>query len=84
MNRTAFWKWDRIILGIIVGLLLLTILLISFPDNKKSEESSAESPAKRILYLPALPIRFVYENPDCTNKLIAAMNITNVKIGDPI
>lgn len=80
--RFTRWNWSRIFPGLVLALLILTIGLIHFPIINKADESLAESSPKSVLYLPALPMHFVYENPECTNKLLKAMNITNVRIGN--
>jgi len=49
---------------------------------KKPNESLPDLSSQNTLYLPALPMRFVYENPDCTNRLLEVMNITNLRIGN--
>ena len=74
-------NWNRILLVAILILLLFEIAThLAF--QKKPNESLPNSSSKHTLYLPALPIRFVHENPDCTNKLLGAMNLTNVRIGN--
>ena len=83
MVRSEKWNWDRILLFVIFILLLLDIG-IHFVGNKSGDaqqEHEATNRSTKVLYLPALPIRFVHENPECTNKLLDAMNITNVHIG---
>ena len=80
----TYWNWDRIIQCFILVLLILTVLLICYTITPKTNESLTDSSTKRILYLPALPIHFIYENPECTNKLLEALNITNVKIGNKL
>ena len=74
-------NWNRILLVAILILLIFEITMhLAF--WKKPNESLPNSSSKHMLYLPAVPIRFVHENPDCTNKLLDAMNLTNVRIGN--
>lgn len=74
-------NWNRILLMAILILLILEIAMhLAF--QRKHSETLANLSSKQILYLPALPMQFVHENPDCTNKLLDAMNLTNVRIGN--
>ena len=74
-------NWNRILLVVILILLIFEIA-IHLAFQKKPNESLPNSSSKHTLYLPALPIQFVHENPDCTNKLLDALNLTNVHIGN--
>ncbi len=74
-------NWNRILLVAILILLIFEIVLhLAF--QKKPNESLPDLSSQHTLYLPAVPIQFVHENPDCTNKLLDAMNLTNVHIGN--
>ena len=74
-------NWDRILLVVIFVLLIFEIAMhLAF--QKKPNETLPDSSSQHTLYLPALPMGFVHENPDCTNKLLDAMNLTNVRIGN--
>jgi hypothetical protein len=74
-------NWNRILLVAILILLLFEIAThLAF--QKKPNESLPDLSSQHTLYLPALPIQFVHENPDCTNKLLDAMNLTNVRMGN--
>ena len=74
-------NWNRILLVAILILLIFEIAThLAF--QKKPNESLSDLSSKHTLYLPAVPIQFVHENPDCTNKLLDAMNLTNVRIGN--
>ena len=73
-------KKKYMILLVAVGILLmvnviLTSLILSRPIGQ------VQCPAKsRSLPCEAMPIKFALDSPDCANKLLEAMNITNVKI----
>ena len=74
-------NWNRILLVAILILLIFEIAThLAF--QKKPNESLSDLSSQHTLYLPAVPIQFVHENPDCTNKLLDAMNLTNVRIGN--
>ena len=71
-------KKSNIILIVIVLLaanLIVSSLLLSRPiaQNQCPEKS-------RSLLCEAMPIKFALDNPDCANKLLMAMNVTNVKV----
>ena len=84
MTKIEKWNWDRILLFAIFILLILDIAIHlvdnGLGDERQTYEMSNCSP-RQVLYLPALPTRYVHENPECTDKLLDAMNITNVHIG---
>lgn len=74
-------NWDRILLVAILILLILEIAMhLAF--QKKPNHVLVNSSSKQTLYLSALPMQFIHGNPDCTNKLLGAMNITNIRIGN--
>ena len=79
--KTRKLNWDRILLVAIFVLLIFEIA-IHLAFQKKPNETLPDLSSQHTLYLPALPMQFVYENPNCTNKLLDAMNITNVHIGN--
>ena len=74
-------NWNRILLVAILILLILEIAThLAF--QRKYSETLPDSSSQHTFYLPAVPMQFVHENPDCTNKLLDAMNLTNVRIGN--
>jgi hypothetical protein len=60
------------IFGLVLANLLMAIRLASKIDNVQP------CPQKRGLPCEAIPIKFAMENPQCANKLLRAMNVTNV------
>ena len=84
MVRSEKWNWDRILLFVILILLMLEIAIL-LVQNERINEQGCNAPHNltiREMCLPALPMHYVHENPECTNKLLVAMNITNVRIGN--
>ena len=73
-------KKKYMLLLMIAGLLLvvnvfLTSLVLSRPvEQVKCPVKSKSLPCE------AMPIKFALDNPGCANKLLEAMNVTNVKI----
>ena len=73
-------KKKYMLLLMVAGVLLvinviLTSVLLSRPVGQ------VKCPVKsKSLPCEAMPIKFALDNPDCANKLLRAMNITNVKI----
>ena len=69
--------WRVVLLVCILGLVLANVLtairLTSKIDNVQP------CPQKRRLPCEAIPIKFAIDEPNCANKLLGAMNITNVQ-----
>jgi len=63
---------------IVLGLLLNTLLLIrvsrQIAEFKESNNSGSDLPCA------AIPTRLVLQEPDCVDKLLRAMNVTNVRV----
>ena len=71
--------WQMILVICVVGLLVTNVLVIAKLalglERLKSCQHKRES-----LPCQAVPTRFVIEEPDCANKLLRSMNVTNVRI----
>jgi hypothetical protein len=85
MGKSSCWNWDRILLIVILLLLAIDILMhaavVAQSGKEKTCQAANNNTSAASLCLPALPMRYIHQNPECTNKLIDAMNITNVRIG---
>ena len=85
MGKSLCWNWDRILLIVILLLLAIDILMraaiVSQSGKEKTCEAANSNTSVTPLCLPALPMRYVYQNPECTSKLLETMNVTNVRIG---
>ena len=60
-------------------IILLVLILIAIVADTTVRLSVPAKPKKSSRWL-AIPIKFAMENPDCTNKLIKAANLTNIRI----
>ena len=60
-------------------IILLVLILIAIVADTTVRLSVPAKPKKSSRCL-AIPIKFAMENPDCTNKLIKAANLTNIRI----
>jgi len=71
--------WLMILVICIVGLLVANVLVVAKLalglERLKSCQHRRES-----LPCQAVPTRFVIEEPECANKLLRSMNVTNVRI----
>ena len=71
----------RLVPGLLVGLVLLSVAnLVAVLFLVHERDAAAARPPPRDLPCPAVPMRLIEEDPACVNKLLAAMNVTNVRI----
>jgi len=72
------WLSNIYLVLIIVGLLLNTFLLIrvstQIAEFRESNDKRSDLPCA------AIPTRFVLDDPECADKLLRAMNVTNVRV----
>ena len=73
-RRKLFWR--IVLLVCILGLVLADLLMVISLASKI--DTIQPCPQKRMLPCEAIPIMFAMENPQCANKLLRAMNVTNV------
>ena len=77
-KRQNLW-WTR--LGIILILMILIVDLV-FTIRLSAEVKSTISDIQTDKSLPcaAVPTKYIYEEPECADKLLKAMNVTNVRV----
>ncbi|MBN2447741.1 MAG: hypothetical protein JXO22_13490 [Phycisphaerae bacterium] len=77
---TPMWRWTLVALL----LLILTALAVNWALLLQISQDAAHLPDEgtRVGGLPcaALPTRFVLGEPECAQKLLEAMNVTNVQV----
>lgn len=61
-------------------LLVLVLVAIVADVSVRLSPAAKSKPQSRCL---AIPTKFIMENPDCTNKLIEAANLTNIRVVPP-
>ena len=71
--------WRVVLLVCILGLVSAN-LLITIRLALKIDQIQQCSQKRKSLPCEAIPIKFVMEEPRCANKLLKAMNVTNVDI----
>jgi len=72
-------KVNLIVVLLIVILLIANLITSAWVISKIGK--SCQCPAKaKSLPCESMPIKFALDHPDCANKLLEAMNVTNVKI----
>ena len=76
-NRKMIWQ--IILVVCIAGLLVANILMLGKLALALEELRSCQH-RRESLPCQAVPIRFVIEEPECANKLLRSMNVTNVHI----
>lgn len=77
MNKNPNW---RVAETICIFVLLVINTLVATEFLIKMQESLQDSGQRDALPCGALPAQFVIEEPDCADKLLRFMNITNVHI----
>jgi hypothetical protein len=81
-------KW--VLLGILQALIFFSVvadLVLSLTLWAQVHTLQGTPTARRSLPCEAIPVRFVLEDPVCADKLLRAMNVTNVRIqprGTPV
>ena len=69
-------------IGLIIVLLVLILIGIG-ADIIITIRTVPSTPAKASLPCAAIPTRYVMEYPECADRLLRAMNVTNVRILSP-
>ena len=69
--------WQVVLLVCILGLVLVNFL-IAIRLASKIDQIQQCSEKRKSLPCEAIPIKFAMEEPQCANKLLRAMNVTNV------
>ena len=72
-------NWQVIIILCVLCLLIINTF-ISAKVVLKLKELQASYPKREQLPCGAVPTRFVIEEPECDDKLLRSMNVTNVRI----
>ena len=70
----------QVALMLCIFILVAINMLITVKLFLNSQESRVFSKTREPLPCKAVPTRFVIEEPDCANKLLKSMNVTNVRI----
>jgi len=70
---------QKILMVCIIVLLVTNILLTIILDQGLERFNSCQN-SRESLPCQAIPTRFVMEEPECANKLLRSMNVTNVRI----
>lgn len=65
-----------LILNLIVTSLIAALLIVSMKANRADASEHSKICA-------TLPIAFIHAEPNCTNRLLQALNLTSVRIGAP-
>lgn len=71
----------RLLVGLaLLSLLVLGNLLLTARLFAHIERTCLHADQKRSLPCSAIPTRFVLDDPECADKLLRAMNVTNVRV----
>ena len=76
--KRAYPTWSIAVLMLILSVLTLISVVANMVTTLKL--ASALSGAPRSLPCAAVPTRLILEDPSCAQKLLDAMNVTNVRI----
>lgn len=66
-----------VLVAVAANMFLIWRVLVALDQDGRSPTPRGE------LTCRAVPVSFVHDYPDCTNRLLEAMNITNVRIIGP-
>jgi len=76
-------KMKILVLSLLAGCaiaLLLANLVMTVKLSNEIKELAPDIRQRRSLPCESMPVRFAMDNPDCANRLLEAMNVTNVRI----
>jgi len=68
---------------VLITVLLVLILIGIVVDIVITHRATSATPVKSSLPCQAIPLRYISEYPECADKLLEALNITNVHIASP-
>ena len=73
------YNWQ---MGLMVCVLVVVIinLLMILQLSADMQEMQKHTPNRRSLPCGAIPTRYVIDEPECADKLLRSMNVTNVRI----
>ncbi len=79
-DATPMWRWAHaaLLLLILIALVVDWALLLRLNENVARLADDGIRPDA--LSCAALPTRFVLDSPECAQKLLEAMNVTNVRV----
>jgi len=78
-NESQNSLWIR--LGIILILMVLIVdLVFTIRLSAEVKSTISEIQAQKSLPCAAIPTKYILQEPECADKLLRAMNVTNVKI----
>ena len=66
---------------LVICTLLLVIINLFVAAKLSADVGRLQSQKQRSLPCAAIPTRFVVDEPECANKLLISMNVTNVHVG---
>ena len=69
-----------IVMLALLSLLVAADLLLTVRLFDHTERTCQQAEARDTLPCPAIPTRFVLDDPECANKLLRAMNVTTVRV----
>lgn len=65
---------------ILVCLLMVANLLVAIQLLAHARQATSQAMPQNALPCPAIPTRFVLDDPQCADKLLRAMNVTDVRV----
>lgn len=72
------WKWSMLLIVLILVGLSIDIAMTARLNGKLN--TAALCVKKKFLPCAAIPTRYVIQEPECADKLLRTMNVTNVRI----
>lgn len=78
IDETRRSGWLTLFLLVLITVLLVANLAMTVVHWKQGK--SATPAVTRSLPCEAVPVRFILDEPECADKLLRAMNVTNVRV----
>ena len=75
-------NWQTMLLIVAIGLLLADVF-VTMKLSQEIEQTQLCAERRRALPCEAIPTQFAMNEPECANKLLRAMNVTNVRFLPP-
>jgi hypothetical protein len=76
--RPRAWKTAALLLLILFGVAANVVVTLKLSEQVRSIQQA--QPQRPGLPCPAIPTRLILEDPECAQKLLMVMNVTNVRV----
>jgi len=80
MSRRTTVGWVGVVMLFLMFVLIVSNLRMSFEVRRQLDSLAEQRLGKTCLPLPSIPLRLIHEDPACAQRVLEAMNVTNVRV----